>query len=361
MPSADLDVRLATLRGALAEHRAGALAIPLGGYPDPDAMASGWALAEIAAREGVTARVLRAYPVSHAENRFMVQALGVPIERYDPADASHRFTAFALVDGFEIDRGFGRLAELPCVAIWDHHEGDVRIRAPLLDVRKTAGAASTIATEYLDRAGVLDGDGSLLVSGAWPAPGGDPRTRLATALLVGIASDTEDYLLAHAADFEASARLVTLANRPLFRRIHRRAYTPSALDSLERALADVRRCGTLAVAWIGPVDPDERDTIPQAADILVSRADLDTVVVFGQVGATLDGSFRTLNPAVHPRQMIVGALGVDDTGRPFGGGREGKGGFRLPLASISPDEVARERDRVRGSFLALADEIPRMA
>ena len=43
------------LREALRAHRGGALAIPLSGYPDPDAMASGWALAEIAAREGVPA------------------------------------------------------------------------------------------------------------------------------------------------------------------------------------------------------------------------------------------------------------------------------------------------------------------
>lgn len=116
----------------------------------------------------------------------------------------------------------------------------------------------------------------------------------------------------------------------------------------------------MGVAWVGQVPLEERDTIPQAADLLVSRADLDTVLVFGRVEDAIDGSLRTLNPDVSPARMIAKVLGSDASGRPFGGGREGKGGFRLPLSKGSIQEVERLRRQTEQNFLAQAATIPRM-
>jgi len=351
----------AALQSELDQARGARLAIPLSGHPDPDAMASGWALAELAARAGLTPSLLFARPVSHAENRLMVTALGVPLARFDAAQAT-AFDAYALVDTHEIDPAYGVMAELPCLAIWDHHDGEPSHRPKHAEMRTDVGATSTIATEHLRVAGLLEPDASedLHVGEQWPQTGGSGRARLATALLIGIASDTEDYLLAHVSDHLAAARLLPLANRPLYRRIHRRAYTVAAMLTLERALSGVVVRGTMGVAWVGQVSPEERDTIPQAADLLVSRDDLDTALVFGRVGDTIDGSLRTLNPSVSPAQLIRDALGSDARGRPFGGGREGKGGFRLPLTSGSIQEIEGLRKRVEQSFLAVAPTLPRM-
>lgn len=351
----------AALRSELDRARGARLAIPLSGHPDPDAMASGWALAELAARAGLTPSLLFARPVSHAENRLMVSALGVPLVRFDP-DTAQAFDAYALVDTHELDPTYEALAKLPCLAIWDHHEGEPSNVPKHAELRSDVGATSTIATEHLRAAGVLEPGGSetLLVGEQWPQTGGSGRMRLTTALLIGIASDTEDYLLAHARDHLAAALLLPLANRPLYRRIHRRAYTVAAMLTLERALSGVIVRGTMGVAWVGQVPPEERDTIPQAADLLVSRNDLDTALVFGRVGDSIDGSLRTLNPSVSPAQLIREALGSDASGRPFGGGREGKGGFRLPLASGSIQEIEALRKHVEQRFLAVAPTLPRM-
>lgn len=361
MLRSDVVDRYEALRRPLAAARGAKLAIPLGGHPDPDAMASGWAFAELAAHEGLYPFLLYVHPVSHVENRLMVRALGVPLVRFEPAQAG-TYDAYALVDAHELDPSYASLATLPWVAVWDHHEGDLRGAPAFADLRTDAGSTSTMATEYLEAAGMLDPkQATLEVGDRWPATGGTALSRLATALMIGIASDTEDYLLAHEADFRASAALVGIANRPLLRRIHRRAYSVAAMETLERALSNVVRRGTLGIAWVDALEPAERDTIPQAADLLVSRADLDTALVFGRVGEAIDGSLRTLNPGVNPARMIATALGSDASGRPFGGGREGKGGFRLPLASGTPDEVARLRQRVEEGFLAVADGIPRIA
>lgn len=290
----------------------------------------------------------------------MVAALGVPLSRLDPGAGA--FDAYALVDTHELDPIFGDMAELPCLVAWDHHEGEPRIEPTHAELRTDVGATSTIATQHLQQAAMLDGEPAteLVFGEQFPSTGGTGLVRLTTALLIGIASDTEDYLLAHPQDHLAAAALSGIANRPLFRRIHRRAYTVVAMSTLERALSRVVCRGSMGVAWVGQVPLDERDTIPQAADLLVSRADLDTVLVFGWVGDAIDGSLRTLNPGVSPAKMIANVLGADASGRPFGGGREGKGGFRLPLSKGSIQEVERLRRRTERSFLAQASTIPRM-
>lgn len=362
MPSPEIADRHGELLDVLARSQGARLAIPLSGHPDPDAMASGWALAELAARAGLSPLLLHARPVSHAENRLMVTALGVPLSRFDPAEAAS-FDAYALVDTHELDPAFGKLARLPLLVVWDHHEGEPSHEPRHAEIRRDIGATSTIATEHLEIEGLLDPDRDepLRIGERFPQPGGSARACLATALMIGIASDTEDYLLAHDADFRASQVLVHVANRPLFRRIHRRAYTVAAMLTLERALKGVICRSHMGIAWVGHVAEEERDTIPQAADLLVSRADLDTALVFGQVGDAIDGSLRTLNPEVNPARMIASALGADASGRPFGGGREGKGGFRLPLVSGSIQEVERHRRRIEQSFLAAAATISRRA
>jgi len=346
MSEVGLSERLEALQTALRATGRGELAIALSGYPDPDAMASAWALAEIAARFGRSARVLHAYPVSHVENQRMVSELGIPLEPMGvPADLT-RYSSYALVDASAPDRRCQALRALPCVCVWDHHEGNLRVPAHVSDCRSTVGATATIAAEYLDAAAVLDPSRlDLRVGGndvARPA-----LTRLATALMLGIATDTQDYLLAQAADFTAAARLVGLADRSALRSIHRHAYSVAAMDALRRALDSVEQhCGG-GVAWIQAVPPARRDTIPQAADLLVSRQDLDTVVVYAQVGGTIDGSVRTLRDDLDVGALIVRALGM----RGYSGAREGMGGFRIPLSDTSPPAVEALRLRIARGFL----------
>jgi len=340
--------RLANLTAALGAFRGGKLAVPLIGYPDPDAIASAWALSEIAAREGVAPYVLHCYPVSHTENQRMVRELGIPLERVSDLGAAPDYSCYALVDTATLDWRFEPLRVRPCVSVWDHHGGAVTVEARVVDIRSSVGATSTTATEYLDAAAILDPTRPELVCrGTSAAKVGTSLSRLATALLLGIATDTQDYLLAQEADFVASARLARVANRVLLRRIHHRSYSVAAMDALRRALESVERCRRGGVAWIGEVHPSRRDTIPQAADLLLGRQDLDTVVVYARVGNTIDGSVRASQPGLDVPGLIVRALKRDG----FSGGRDGMGGFRLPLQDAAPDAVQTLRAQIAQGFL----------
>jgi len=347
---------LQELRRALRSRPGARLAIPQYGYPDPDSMASAWALAELAAHEGVPADVLHIDPVSHAQNRVMARDLGVPLTPW--ADAVARGTEYAwlgIVDAAVVDPRYGALAQVPCLCVWDHHAGEPAITGRVNTILTDVGSTCTLAVWYLDAAGLLTAATELRVSGTPPPGAPSAITRLATALMVGIATDTDDFRLARPVDFRAAARAAELADLPSFRRIHRRAYSPAAMKVLHRALDSLVVRDSFGIAWVGNLPPILRDSIPQAADLLVSRLDLDTVVVFGHVGSMGDGSLRTLDPAVDTGTLIARALRLgEERAGVSGGGREGKGGFRWSLEDDAPAAIEAVRAQIERGFLDAA-------
>jgi nanoRNase/pAp phosphatase (c-di-AMP/oligoRNAs hydrolase) len=151
----------------------------------------------------------------------------------------------------------------------------------------------------------------------------------------GLSTDTDDFMLARAGDFRAAAQIAEVLDRELLADLSRRLIAPSAMDVMARALAALVVRRNFATAGIGFVSEGDRDTIAQAADFLVRREDIDTVVVYGVVGDRfIEGSLRTHSPSVDPAAWLEQAFGHDDKGRAYGGGRRDKGGFRIPIGFL---------------------------
>ena len=205
------------------------------------------------------------------------------------------------------------------MSIVDHHSVSGKLAADFIDVRPSVGATSTIYTEYL-----RDAPTRALEAGGLAA-------RLATALAYGIRSDTDDLLRATAADFQAMGELAAFADRDVLATLSRYAIPDSAMQILRRALDSMRVEGTWAFAGVGEVRPRDRDAIGQAADFLLRRDGVNTVVTFALIDGTIDGSLRTTDPAL----WIKDAFGVGPLGQPYGGGRRGKGGFQIPLGPLA--------------------------
>ncbi|HEX7666237.1 MAG TPA: DHH family phosphoesterase, partial [Polyangiaceae bacterium] len=147
--------------------------------------------------------------------------------------------------------------------------------------------------------------------------------------------DTDDFTLARAQDFRAAAQIAEACDRDLLTDLSRRLIAPGAMDVIARALSTLVVRRNFATAGVGFVNEGDRDTIAQAADFLVRREDIDTVVVYGIVGdKTIEGSLRTHSPSVDPAAWLEQAFGHDDKGRAYGGGRRDKGGFRIPIGFL---------------------------
>jgi nanoRNase/pAp phosphatase (c-di-AMP/oligoRNAs hydrolase) len=313
--------RVEQLLDAIRAHAGGRHVIVIRGYPDPDALASAWAHTRLAASVGVDSDIVHLPIVSRAENRAMVNLLEVPLTRITSTDDLSSYAGVSLVDAntMELPRAVG----VPCVSIVDHHAIGGRLEADFVDIRPDVGATSTIYAEYLRMAPTRAFEG------------GPIAVRLSTALAYGIRSDTDDLLHATGADFHALGELAEYVDTEMLGGLLRYAIPASSMRIMRRALEEMQVEGTWAFAGVGEVRPQDRDAIGQAADFLLRRDGIHTVITFGLVDGWIDGSLRTTDPAVDPAMWLRDAFGIGPLGMPYGGGRRGKGGFQIPLGPLS--------------------------
>jgi nanoRNase/pAp phosphatase (c-di-AMP/oligoRNAs hydrolase) len=307
---------------ALGQAKGKHVLIALRGHPDPDGIACALTQAHLAQRLGVQTTIGYCHELSHRENRALVKLLGVELRKIKSVKDVGQVDFLALVDAHDVDPDLADTEGLEVITIVDHHRAPGPPRARFVDLRLEAAATATIFVEYLAELAPLDGDV-------------EEDRRIATALMHGLATDTDDFVLARAADFRAAAAISEVCDRDLLADLSRRLIAPSAMDVIARALASLVVRRNFAMAGVGFVSEADRDTIAQAADFLVRREDIDTVVVYGVVGDRfIEGSLRTHSPSVDPAVWLEQAFGHDDKGRAYGGGRRDKGGFRIPIGFL---------------------------
>jgi nanoRNase/pAp phosphatase (c-di-AMP/oligoRNAs hydrolase) len=308
---------------AMSAARGKHVLIALRGHPDPDGIACAITQAHIAQRMGVAQTTVGyCQEVSHRENRALVKLLGLELRKIKSVQEVGKVDFLALVDAHELDPELADTQGLEVLSIVDHHRATSPPRARFVDLRMDVGATATIFVEYLQELAALD-------------PDVEEDRRIATALMHGLATDTDDFMLARAADFRAASQIAEVLDRDLLEDLSRRLIAPTAMDVIARALQALVVRRNFAVAGVGFVSEAERDTIAQAADFLVRREDIDTCVVYGVVGDKyIEGSLRTHSPSVDPAVWLEQTFGADEKGRPYGGGRRDKGGFRIPIGFL---------------------------
>ena len=328
---------------ALQQAKGKHLLIALRGHPDPDGIASALAQAHIAQRQGVGKTTIGyCHELSHRENRALVKLLNVDMKKMRNVNDIERADFLGLVDAHDLDPDLAGADQIEVLTIVDHHRAHAPPRARFVDLRHDVGATATIFVEYLQELCAL-------------SPDQDDDRRVATALMHGLATDTDDFTLARATDFRAAAQLADICDRDLLQDLSRRLIAPSAMDVIARSLAALVVRRNFAMAGVGFVAESERDTIAQAADFLIRREDIDTVVVFGIVGERfIEGSLRTHSPSVDPAVWLEQAFGHDERGKAYGGGRRDKGGFRIPIGFLG-------RATDRGQLWALVEHAARQA
>jgi nanoRNase/pAp phosphatase (c-di-AMP/oligoRNAs hydrolase) len=226
--------------------------------PDPDAIASGLALRQVLGRNKQSTPLGSFGRVTRPENIAMVKLLEIEIEKVTKQSLA-TFDRIAMVD-LQPPHLANPPAEIDLVI--DHHPEQFTYKSHLKDIRPSYGATSTILLEYL------------LCSGS------SIGTRLATAMLYGIKSDT--FSLSREVnewDVEAFSYLYPLANHNLMRRIERPELPPAALDALSLALKNRRVIDKVAFVHLGRVERD--DLIPQMADFSLSFEGIEWAFVSG--------------------------------------------------------------------------------
>jgi nanoRNase/pAp phosphatase (c-di-AMP/oligoRNAs hydrolase) len=289
--------------------------------PDPDAIAAAAALRELANAAGVTCSIAHGGNVGRGENRALVKYLGVNLRPLSPTGAK-KYDRIALVDTQPGAGNNSLPAEIVPDIVIDHHPmRSATRRAHFFDVRSRYGAASSILWEYLCRAGIV------------------PSAPLATALLYGIRSDTQDLGRASCqADAQAIGQLYELANNRMLGHIQMGEVSPNYFQAMWDALHNARLYGRCIVSDLGRVY--NADMMAEMADLLLRHEASDWTLSLGAVDGLLFFSVRTDLVA----RQIAGSRGA-------GGGHPESGGGRIPLASDSDDYRRREARAATRRFL----------
>jgi len=307
--------RLVKLRAVL--DGAKSMLIVVQNNPDPDAIAAAAGLREIANElHGIACSVAHSGTVGRAENLALLRYLGLNTRNLDELELD-RFDRLGMVDA---QPGAGNVnfdPEFRLDVVIDHHPIRRETRsARFTDVRSRYGAASTILYEYLKEAGL------------------EIPTRIATALVYGIRSDTQDLgRESHRADVEAFLDLYPHANARVLGRIVSAPLPRSYFSKLRVAIDNATIHGNRIVSFLGGLDSQEM--VAEAADLLLRVEEMRWSMCLGVIDGWLHLSIRTID-----RERNAGKVARNLGGRRgFGGGHQSLAAAQIPL----PEDVRGNR------------------
>jgi nanoRNase/pAp phosphatase (c-di-AMP/oligoRNAs hydrolase) len=298
--------------------------------PDPDSIASAAAMAHLLREtRGIDSTVAYSGIIGRAENRAMVEELDLDIVHLDEVDPT-AYPHLALVDA---QPGTGNSAlnkDQMIDIVVDHHPLREQTRnARFYDVRDHLGASATMLTGYLRAAGV------------------DIPPDLATGLLYGIRSETQDLGREVSPDDREAYEF-------LFPRVEPVKMGKIARPSLERryyqqlavALDSVMVGDQVALCSLGDVtDPD---FIPEMADLIVRMEGIQWSFASGSFDGKLYVSMRANDPGANAGDVMQAVL--DDIGKGGGHGMRAGGNVDLNEIRMTRGELESElRHRFLGA------------
>ena len=293
------------------------LAVVAHDNPDPDAIASGVALARLAREVDCEAEVCYYGNISHQENRAFVNLLDLSLRNLDPDATLDSFDGVALVDHARAGVNDQLSPDTPVDIVIDHHSTRGPVEASFVDVRSEVGATCTLLVEYLERARR------------------EPQADVATALLFGIQVDTDGFKRGVAAqDFEAAAALVETADLEIITRMESPSIDWGTFDVLARAISDRRVEGNVSLSFVGAIR--NRDALPQAADKLLNIGDIGTTVVYGIIEGTVYVSARSRADELDLGETVREAFGEIGSA----GGHVNMAGAQIDLGLVGDLEDA---------------------
>ena len=335
--------KAAELAAVLEAHRGEKHAIVMQDYPDPDAISTAWAHQLIAAKFGIECDIIYEGRISHQENLALVQLTELGMVRFTEGYNLDQYKGTVFVDNqgttAALTDRFAAVGVKPIVIV-DHHEKQDRIQAEFTDIRQI-GATATIYTEYI-REGLLELN-----------KGDTNHVKLATALMHGIRSETSGLIRSRADELEAASFLSRFADSSLLEDILSVKRSKTVMDVIRLALENREIRESYSISGVGFLRSEDRDSIPQAADFLMTEENVHTAIVYGIIlkgdREMVVGSMRTSKVTLNPDEFLKEALGTAETGRHYGGGRRGAGGFEIPigfLAGMADDELVRMKWRL---------------
>ncbi|WML67422.1 MAG: manganese-dependent inorganic pyrophosphatase [Methanoregula sp. SKADARSKE-2] len=267
--------------------------------PDPDAISSAMALAEIArsANKNLATRIFYEGNIGHQENRTFVNLLDIKMEHLT-IEALQKCNYLAMVDCSGPGANNDVPPQMKINIIIDHHKDGKHLasQSAFADIRPGVGATASIMTQYLQELDV------------------PVDMRVATALLYGIRTDTREFKRSVTPqDLNYAGFLLPLTDADLLDKIMSPSMSQETLDVIGKAIQERRIQSGYLFSDVGYVM--NRDALPQAAELLITLEGVNTALVYGITDTAIVISARNRDIRLHIGNALSEAFGeIGDAG-----------------------------------------------
>ncbi len=338
--------RLRALRAAVGAGAGGKpLLIAIHDYPDPDAIAAALAMQTLAGSWGVAGVIAHGGILGRAENTVMVNLLKIEMKTFASIESIDAYRGAVLLDTQPGARNQSLPPGVPVLAVVDHHSlgddsarpaepappgaGAVTRRLPYADIRVELGSSSTLMAGYLEAAGIT------------------PDKRLATALFLGIKTDTDGLLRTSGPhDVRVYTGLMPLADLAVASRSIHPPLPPVFYRFIHRAVSEAGVYGTSVIANCGEIETP--DMLSTASDFLIPLRDVRCALAVGFRDGVAFLSLRAKPAHAGGAEAEIDATRillrvVEPEGKGGGHNLSAGGSIRLPCSPEQCFETIRAR------------------
>lgn len=290
-------------------------------YPDPDALASAFALQYLAVKGfGIESRIVYGGVIGRNENREMVRLLKLPIHPVKPSDLK-KSTSVALVDTQPHFQNNSFPQNRKATIVIDQHVSKHPPHADLSIIDTKCGATSVLLARTLLAKEI------------------EIPVRLATALVYGILSDTLNFFRVKNPDIiKTYLTLLPLSDIRALARIQNPPRSKHFFEGLVRGIEKAAIHRKLIISHLGPVHSP--DVVAQMADFLLTYERMHWSFCTGRFGENLHLSLRVLNPDTSASEILRSI--VSDQGQ--AGGHGPIAGGRVHVGYNISDELWKEKE-----------------
>ncbi|MDR2370225.1 MAG: DHH family phosphoesterase [Treponema sp.] len=282
--------------------------------PDPDAIASGFALHYLLAQRGVETKIVYDLEIEKANSLKMLELFNVPMVRAAEAYTLGTEDWAVLVDA---QKGNSNITDLPTdeVAVIDHHEYRGNQGYRFEDIRPEAGSCSAIVAEYFFENNII------------------PPAAVATALLYGIFMDTDNLTRGtDALDLDMFYRLYGLSDISAIVDLRGNEISANDLKFYAEAFKTVEVYDELGFLRLAGVNDS---LLGAAGDIVISVSGVNISVAYALRESGVKLSVRSTCREVKASDLVcsmVEGIGV-------GGGHSHMAGGYIPAENIAKTRI----------------------
>jgi len=303
------------------------IAIVLHCNPDPDCISSAMGFEKILKvwNSDIQCTYLYSGEIAHPQNKTLVNVLNINLTNITEIEnLKEQYDFFITVDIMP-ERCLPE--DIECLMSVDHHRVETK-RSKFTDIR-FVGATASIIWDYLQQENIEFQDND------------DEDAIIATALLIGIKTDTANLTTENVAelDWKASQSLMGFVNRRYLSSIENYPIPPyyfelrRQLDKEENFKID----NGVFVGGIGYITQTKRDALSNMADERARVEGIETAFIFAIVDDCIEVSVRSVGLAVD-----VNALSQKIFGKQYAGGKQGAAAGKVPLGFLSPHAHSSE-------------------